>query len=362
VRALRDVCRYLAAKGASAADKLDGAPRIAQLFQNITVNADLCFDETDKDAGQADDADAAGSSVVFVVHDHPTNSPYARLLILWHCAVSVPPTICVCEWYMICLLQVSIVNNHSFYDLCMVLAPAAVTDWDKVYASKIDSDDEADEQMELQFPEDDDAPLTLPSLPKKGEKKRLAAQHAAAAAAVTSSRPNKRKASADGPVDAANFASSTSPVSAGSVLPPQKRTKVAHTPSLSTASVAAAVIPAAVFLPTDGARTGPTGADAAVPDRTQLKKLKKKMAKQAELAKQSELQLPKYEVNPKEGAGKVEYDSDDDARFFKHRTGHRDLNKLNTMRPKPTAPFVRRTNETTQKRISLNRRKTRMCV
>jgi hypothetical protein len=230
----------------------------------------------------------------------------------------------------------------------------AVTDWDKVYANKIDSDDEADEQMELQFPEDDDAPLSLPALPKKGEKKRLAAQHAAAAAAVTGGRPNKRKASADESV----ALSTVSPLAADSALPPQKRSKTAHTASLSTASVAAGLIPAAMFLPADGARA----ADAVVPDRTQLKKLKKKVAKQTELAKQSELQLPKYEVNPKEGAGKVEYDSDDDVRFFKHRTGHRDLNKLNTMRPKPTAPFVRRTNETTQKRISLNRRKTRMCV
>ena len=69
------------------------------------------------------------------------------------------------------------------------------------------------------------------------------------------------------------------------------------------------------------------------------------------------------QVNSKDGAGKVDYEEDAaDKAFWKFKGNRRDLSKLNTMRPKPTAPMVKHTNETTQKRISLNRRKTRMCV
>ncbi len=246
-----DSSEYLAK---AAAGPTDGAPRIAQLFHNITVNAELGFDETDRRGA-----------------------------------------------------------DEKFTD-------AGATDWDAVYKDKIDSDDDADaEAMDLEFPDDDDsaAPLTMTKgvAKAKGDKKdpqkqkrkaaasmadAVAASSAPAAAAV---RAPKRKAPLGAEADAAP-AEASLPLEAA---PPSKRSKLAHgagalpavaaaaatataaaAVSLSASATNASLIPAAMFMPQDDA--------AAAPGRQQLKKLKKKMAKQLEVQHQAELQLPKYEV------------------------------------------------------------------
>ena len=293
-----DSTEFLAKAAASGAAAADGAPRIAQLFSHITVNPDLGFDAADLTRAATD--------------DDPMD--------------------------------------------------ANITDWDKVYKDKIESDSEDDDALELEFPEDDDAPLVMTTTTTKGSQKlakQARAQSAAASVAgAASARPNKRKA-ASSPAEAVSAERAPRSVE----RPSAKRPKLVN---VAPAAVAASAAAAAAFEHDDGDDDDDDDdddEDEDMPDRHQLKKMKKKMAKKAHVERNAHLQLPKYENSRKEGAGKVDYnESAADRAFWNHKSGIKDLNKLNTMRPKPSAPLVRYTNEKTQKRISLNRRKTRLCV